>query len=69
VAGVSDLALPDMLPEGLRALRCGLNPDIVEFFLFILGPLGFLRCLKYNVLAQDIGYIGVDGGSIIGTSY
>jgi hypothetical protein len=33
VAGISDLALPDMLPEGLGALGYGLNPDIVEFFL------------------------------------
>ena len=39
MAGVSDLALPDMLPEGLRALRYSLNPDIEIFFLFILGPL------------------------------
>jgi hypothetical protein len=31
VASVSDLALPDMLPEGLRALGCGLDPDIVVF--------------------------------------
>jgi hypothetical protein len=41
VAGVSDLTLPDILPEGLGALGCGLDPDIVGFFLFILGPSGF----------------------------
>jgi hypothetical protein len=32
VAGVSDLALPDILPKGLRALRYGLNPDIAASY-------------------------------------
>jgi hypothetical protein len=40
VAGVSDLALPDTLPKGLGAFRYSLNPDIVVFFLSILGLLG-----------------------------
>ena len=51
MAGVSDLALPNMLPEGLGALGYGLNPDIVELFLFVLGPSGFSRCSKCNAPA------------------
>jgi hypothetical protein len=31
VASISDLALPDMLPEGLRALGYSLNLDIIVF--------------------------------------
>jgi hypothetical protein len=63
VAGVSDLALPNMLPEGLRALRCGLNPDIVVFPIYTRTVKGS-RCLKCNVPAPDVGFIGVDGRSV-----
>jgi hypothetical protein len=54
VAGVSDLALPDMLPKGLGALGYGLNPDIVVFPICARTVKG-LRCLKCNVPAQDVG--------------
>jgi hypothetical protein len=58
VAGVSDLALPDILPEGLGALGYGLDPDIVGFF-YYTRTVRVLRCSKCNVPAQDVGYIGV----------
>jgi hypothetical protein len=51
VAGISDLALPNMLPEGLRALRYGLNPDIVVFFPIYTRTIRGSGCLKCNVPA------------------
>jgi hypothetical protein len=54
VAGVSDLALPDMLPEGLGALGCGLDPDIVASFLFILGPSGFQGAQSVTLLLRTL---------------
>jgi hypothetical protein len=50
VTGISDLALPNMLPEGLGALRYNLNLDIVVFPIYTRTVKG-LRCLKYNVPA------------------
>jgi hypothetical protein len=58
MVGVSDLALPAMLPKGLGALGYGLDPDIVVFLLE-LGPSMVLRCLKCNAPAQVIMAIGV----------
>jgi hypothetical protein len=51
VAGVSDLTLPNMLPEGLRALRYGLDPDIVVFFPIYTRTVRGSGCSKCNVPA------------------
>jgi hypothetical protein len=46
VAGVSNLTLPNMLPEGLGALRYGLDLDIVEFFPYYTRTVKVLKVLK-----------------------
>jgi hypothetical protein len=63
VAGIFDLTLANMLPKGLRALGYNLNLDIIIFPIYTRTIKG-LRCLKYNVPALNIGFIGVDNRSI-----